>query len=746
MPGDYQENPHTTAIGPDPQCAGATFTVHVTNPDFLAVGGSPFEGQTRHLCDAKLFHINAGQSIAPNFHFFTDVPIATFFTGLIVDDVNVTTDKKSTGLGEVRGLNNAPTGVYDWTGQLIDTVNSDYNGIWEALEPSSDITNCFTPSGVCPNVYRFVGNDPGQPGKPNTNYQPGYRTISANFQAWPGNFVPADTAPTMAAASIQAPGAQFSNLAQCKAASTQPVLMAVDNPYVVRNGTNLTNTTLTIDGQGFGAVAGNVALYNEASSTTTPVFTWTGVSWNDTHIVVHSTSGNHLPAVGDYELRITANGGLHTTNALTYHVVNSSTNVILVGHSSTGAAPNGAAFNYDPTKTYDTVAHGASPRALGLGAIQQAIEKATDVQLTGPNSGRTNSLIVVYPAPTAAFTPLGTYYENLVVHSAVKIQGVGPGGLLTDGTAVQGTILDGRYFWTATTTNGSGSAASQNEAYALAWEGLVTAIGQWDGFAPMTAGADVYVVARQNSATSTIGTFRTGYKAGIDGFTLQGGDQRDFPGNITELGGAKTGPSTGVVETQGGAVFVNAYANYFTISNNLIQSQQRLVRRDPRRHRVRQPAGFGQRSQPDQRPRPDRAQPDLRQRRHEPGWRSRPVLRLDELPGHRQHLLRQLVDRVRRRDRPLRQQRWRRDRPQQDLPELVDRRGWRDHDRRRSAASEPGRHGAQRLARLRVGHDRPQRHRSQPRQRRRWRYQAPHGRRLQGLHQRQHHHQQRLHP
>ena len=574
VPGNYEENPHTTAIGPDPQCAGPTFQVHVTNPDFLAVGGSPLEGQTRHLCDAKLFHINVGQSIAPNFHFYTDVPIATFFTGLIVDDVNVTTDKKSTGLGEVRGIGNAPTGVYDWTGQLLDTVTSDYNGIWEALEPSSDINNCPTPSGVCPNVYRFVGNDPGQPGKPNLNYQPGYRTISANFQAWPGNFVPADTAPTMAAASIQAPGAQFSNLAVCKAASTQPLLLAVDNPYVKPDATHsLSNTTLNIDGQGFGASVGTVELYNEAISTTTPAYTWSNVNWSDTHITVKSTAtrvgavGGPLPSTGgSFELRITTAGGLHTTNALTYHVVSGSynPNLILVGHSANNRAPNGVAFTYDPTTTYNT------GRAAGLGAIQQAIEAAATRQLTGNN--RANSLIVVYPAPTASFTPLGTYYENLIVHSAVKIQGVGPGGVRADGSAVQGTILDGRYFWTATTTNGSGSTAAENEAYSLAWDNLVAAIGQWDGFAPVTGGADVYVVANRTRATSTIGTFGSGYRAGIDGFTLQGGDQRDFPGNITELGGAKTGPSTGVVETQGGAVFLNAFANYFSIANNLIEA------------------------------------------------------------------------------------------------------------------------------------------------------------------------------
>ena len=571
-PGEYGENPHTTATGPDPICAGATFTVDVASralagdrqaQNFLAVGGSPFEGQQRSYCDEKLFHIEAGQSIAPNFHFFTDVPIATKFTGLIVDDVNVTTDRKSTGLGEVRGIANAPTGVYDWTGQLVDEVDSDYNGIWEVIEPSSDITNCPTPSGVCPEVYRFVGNDPGQPGKPNVNYQPGYRTIAANFQAWPGNFVPADTAPTMAAASIQAPGAIYSQLAVCAAAATTPQLMAVDNPYVIRTTGNQRNTMLNIDGDGFGnrGTASSVQLVNESGANPTVTYTWHIVDWSPTHITVDSNtlpSGLGSVAPGPYELRITTAAGVSTSNALTYHVIAArssySPNVITVGPGK----------QFDPTRSY------TSGRAAGLGAIQQAIESATDQQFA--RRGNSQQLIVVYPAPAAAFTPLGTYYENLIMHSALKLQGVGPGGVRSDGTSVQGSIIDGRYFWNASTSTGSGSQNAEVEPYALAWENLVAAIGTWDGYQNITAGQDIYVVARRSGQSSTIGSFGSSFRAAIDGFTLQGGDQRDFPGNIQEIGGAKTGPSTGAVETQGGAVFLNAWANYLQLSNNVVQS------------------------------------------------------------------------------------------------------------------------------------------------------------------------------
>ena len=174
---------------------------------FAAGGGSPYEGQQRPLCDAKLVTVQSGQAVAPNFTLFTPVPLPTRFWGLMINDLGVSLDKRSANFGEAQGLPHAPTGIYDWSGRLVDTVHTDFNGFYEALEPSTGTYNCPVPAGPCPNMYRFVGNDPGQPGALNPDYNPRFRTISTNFQGWPGLYTVTDTAPTQAASTVLAPGA-----------------------------------------------------------------------------------------------------------------------------------------------------------------------------------------------------------------------------------------------------------------------------------------------------------------------------------------------------------------------------------------------------------------------------------------------------------------------------------------------------------------------------------------------------------
>ncbi|MGI5238969.1 SdrD B-like domain-containing protein [Dactylosporangium sp. CA-139066] len=164
--------------GPDPSqgtgivsgCAGASHTVHVTNAAFVAGGGSPFEGQNRPLCDVKLVEVRAGQTSAPNFNLFTPVPLPTHFWGLVINDLGLSHDKRSIMYGEAEPLPDVPVGLYDYAGRLVDTVDTDFNGMYEAIEPSTSTYNCPLPAGPCPNMYRFVGNDPGQPGHVNRNY------------------------------------------------------------------------------------------------------------------------------------------------------------------------------------------------------------------------------------------------------------------------------------------------------------------------------------------------------------------------------------------------------------------------------------------------------------------------------------------------------------------------------------------------------------------------------------------------
>ncbi len=68
-------------------CVGALHTVDVTDPAFLAGGGSPFEGLDRPSCADKLVTVRSGQATAPNFNLFTDVPLPTHFWGLTLNDL-----------------------------------------------------------------------------------------------------------------------------------------------------------------------------------------------------------------------------------------------------------------------------------------------------------------------------------------------------------------------------------------------------------------------------------------------------------------------------------------------------------------------------------------------------------------------------------------------------------------------------------------------------------------------------------
>ncbi|MEJ2748506.1 MAG: SdrD B-like domain-containing protein, partial [Anaerolineae bacterium] len=366
------------------------------NQTFVDMDGSPFEGMVKPLCDTKLVPLNNGRSIAPLFTLFTDVPIPTRFWGLIVDDLNFSSDPQSLLYGEKAGVPFAPVGIYDFTNRLVATVESDFNGLFDVLLPSSNRINCPTPSGVCANLYRFVGNDPGVPGQLNPNYNPQFRTIAAEFEAIPGLLVPADLAPTQVGVTVQVPGGQV-NPVSCSLDAATPQLFTVSQPYVNNSG------DITINGTGFGATqgAGQVTLDGTALSASV---------WSDTQIVVNVPS--NIPA-GPHQLSITADNGQSTVNGLTIHVLKGTYN------------PN--LYEVGPGRTYAT--------------IQSALDAAT----ASPG----DDLVVVYPGqpdltnPRA--NPRGAYYENLIISTPVKLQGVGPGGF-QGATFVPGSIIDGGAF------------------------------------------------------------------------------------------------------------------------------------------------------------------------------------------------------------------------------------------------------------------------------------------------------------
>ena len=117
-----------------------------------------------------------------------------------------------------------------------------------------------------------------------------------------------------------------------------------------------------------------------------------------------SVAGRRRPP-GPHQLLVTGGDGQTTVNGLTFHVL------------GTGYTPT--VLEVGPGKTYDP---GAA--AHNTGGYEHAIQDALDAA-----AGSAQALVVVYPGPTGTFNPLGGYFENVIMHSPVKLQGVGPGGV-----------------------------------------------------------------------------------------------------------------------------------------------------------------------------------------------------------------------------------------------------------------------------------------------------------------------------
>ncbi|MBL8056169.1 MAG: hypothetical protein JNK29_05690, partial [Anaerolineales bacterium] len=150
--------------------------------------------------------------------------------------------------------------------------------------------------------------------------------------------------------------------------------------------------------------------------------------------------------------------------------------------------------------------------------------------------------------------PTGAWFENVVINSPVKLQGVGPGGTYLDASGVQQTVL-------GSVINGNGFGGDTPTADA--WRTLVAGL-QWAGNQQIYEGAVVTVQARQNS-------FQAGFRVAVDGFIIEGGDQLGFPNNINQIGGGTTGQPA-VVEVQGGGIYINGHAHFMQVTNNILRS------------------------------------------------------------------------------------------------------------------------------------------------------------------------------
>ena len=198
----------------------------------------------------------------------------------------------------------------------------------------------------------------------------------------------------------------------------------------------------------------------------------------------------------------------------------------------------------------------------GTHAVQAALDSAAGrPNATGPGQHGPEVLVVVYPNTDSSdpYNPESAYYENLIMHSPVKLQGVGPGGAYADGTDVAGTVIDG-------------SAYQADAQSGTDWFALANSLA-FDGNQNIYEGETLMVVANDGGAgsgTTRVAQFRSNFPASIDGLKIMGGRHDGFPNNRDPVTGAPNG-QTATVETQGGGIYVNAQAHSLQITNDVIQ-------------------------------------------------------------------------------------------------------------------------------------------------------------------------------
>jgi len=595
--GETQTSPPTTGLNVPVTvapavlpfiCAGALHTVHVVdthdaaqfdpanpsttsgvyNPDYLGAGGSFYEGTKMPLCDQRLVTVQNGKSSTPMFHLWTDTPLPGRLFGVVVDDLNLSVNPKELFFGEKYGIPELPIGIYDFSNRLVTTIQTDPQGFFEVILPSTSTYNCPLPAGPCPGTYRFIANDPGQPGHVNANYNPQYRTIGAFFEVWPGVSMPADLAPVPIAMGTGIAGTQTTHPAPCllnnpatPTAPQVPELFSIgsatvgtaitpESPYVLPTQTTADSRTRRINGANFGNAQGTGTVTLDGTPMTIVPNVGTELHWTDTYIdfqVPAATAATGAFPAGPKQLVVTTNAGVtaskqSTVNGLTFHVLD------------VDYLP--AIFEVGPGRTFNSTTDSH--------AIQHALDQAS--------RGATTALVVVYPNTVSVFNPIGSYYENVIVTItptvSVKLQGVGPGGTRADGTQVPGTVLDGLGFGTDSDRD-------------TAWQNTLTAAG--GGTVRGPAGTQISTAASQipEGEVILVVSTRTSPAAGlpatsapsIDGLLVQNGEAIGLVPNNGSLGnGVQILPNTTTNVNQGGGITAFASIPSLQITNNIIRS------------------------------------------------------------------------------------------------------------------------------------------------------------------------------
>lgn len=296
---------------PPPPCAGA---LHLVNDS-----RNPADGQMTPLCDSKFVRVVDGTNPPAEFYVMTDfddsddidfggtaeVPPPGLMRGILFDDLNIKFDPASPMFQGKKGVPDTPVGIFDFQGNEIAVVNTDGEGFFEVLLPSSYTRLCPTPGGVCPAMYRVVGNYPGQdPNNPLPNWNPAYSTLTVILDVWSGKTTYADVAITPIS------GFGFDNPPVCTA--NGPDVQSVDAVHGPRG------TSFNIFGSDFGNSSGSVTLGGAALS----INSWTGTAIN---VAIPNNASR-----GPQQLLVTDAAGVTGESGISFHVTGGNYNPSII--------------------------------------------------------------------------------------------------------------------------------------------------------------------------------------------------------------------------------------------------------------------------------------------------------------------------------------------------------------------------------------------------------------------------------
>ena len=498
----------------NPPCVGDLRIV----PDNLSLFpdlAAPYAGASRNTCDRKRVTLTDQSQALADFHLFTSVPLASHFTGMILDDLSQEFNPASPNFGEKWAPPFVPVSIRDFNGREIGRTYSDQWGIFNGLLPSTWNANVPLPSGFSPGMVTTCMNDPGpihsvlsDPTSAlitDPQYNPMYSNFCYTMQYMPGTTTYLDT-PVLPVAAF----ASGYNPVDCAYPDGTAAIKQVngdgDGPFIAPGGSRTLHMTA------MGPTEVPNPAYEGPSATTAP--------FNQKTIIRDHGFGAQCTAVGT---GCAAVSSVKIGNVAATSVTWSATDITAVFPAGVATGELSITRGDTGRTTVNTVVvtvENTTPRRVP--ATYSTIQAAVDAANPG-------DLVLVSP---------GTYEELVVMWKPVRLQGSGAGSTIINAAKFPAEKLD---LW-RTKVEGLFDAGTIDLLPGQNGVDGAPIIGP--GLLGTEEGAGITVLAKNDTGAPGPRSFRN-HASRIDGFGITGGDS-------------------------GGGIFVNGWAHFLEISNNRV--------------------------------------------------------------------------------------------------------------------------------------------------------------------------------